>query len=231
MGQTESTFTARFGDGFREIDRWRGGVGWIAEPEESLQRASHALAVDGEVWVVAPVDCPGLDDLLSEYGEVAGVVVALDRHERDGDAVATRHDVPVYLPRPLAGVATDLEAPIEIFDDELAETGYRTIGLLDNPLWREVALHDPASGTLLVPEAVGTAPHYLAPGEQLGVHPMLRLRPPTHALSGLDPERLLLGHGSGVSVRTTRSLEEALGRARKTAPALYWKTLKGFVGR
>ena len=231
MSGTETTFTARFGDGFREIDRWRGGVGWIAEPEETLERASHALAVDGAVWVVDPVDCPGLADLLADYGDVAGVVVALDRHERDADAVAARHDVPVHLPRPLAGVATDLEAPVEIFDDELADTGYRTITVVDNVLWTEVALHDPASGTLLVPEAVGTAPHYLAPGEQLGVHAMLRLRPPKHALSGLDPDRLLVGHGSGVSVRTTRRLEEALARARRKAPALYWKTIKGFVGR
>ena len=231
MSQTEGAYASEFGGGFREIDRWRGGVGWIADPEETLQRASHALAVDGDVWVVDPVDCHGLDDLLADYGDVAGVVVALDRHERDADAVAERHDVPVYLPRPLAGVATDLEAPIEIFDDELADTGYRAITVVDSVLWKEVALHDPASGTLLVPEAVGTAPHYLAPGERLGVHAMLRLRPPKHALSGRDPDRLLVGHGSGVSVRTTRSLEEALARARRKAPALYWKTIKGLVGR
>lgn len=214
---------------YREIDRWEGGVGWIARPEEPLQRASHALADDDEVWVVDPVDCPGLDDLLAELGTVAGVVVGLDRHTRDADAVASRHDVAVHLHRPLAGVARNLDAPVEIVDDRLGDTGLRTITVVDNPLWSEVALHDAASGTLLVPEAVGTAPHYLAPGERLGVHPALRLRPPRHALSPLDPDRILLGHGSGVSVRATRTLDDALRNARRNAPRLYAETLASFL--
>ena len=219
-----------FEGGYREIDRWEGGVGWIAQPRETLQRASHALAADGEVWVVDPVDCPGLDDLLAEFGEVAGVVVDLDRHTRDADAIARRHDVAVHLPRPLAGVAADLDAPVEIVDGELGGTGYRTITVVDNALWSEVALHDPESGTLLVPEAVGTAEHYLAPGEQLGVHPMLRPRPPRHALSGLDPERVLEGLGRGLAVHATRTLEDALRGARRNAPRLYLETLRSFLG-
>lgn len=216
--------------GFREIDRWDGGVGWIADPRENLQRASHALAVDGEVWVVDPVDAPGLDDLLAEFGEVAGVVVGLDRHTRDAAAVATRHGVSVHLPRPLAGVASDLDAPVELVDGELADTGYRTVTVVDNRLWSEVALHQPSSGTLLVPEAVGTAFHYLAPGERLGVHPALRLMPPRRVLSGFDPERLLVGHGTGIQEGAAAALEEALGAARRNAPSLYAKTLRAFLG-
>ena len=77
----------------REIDRWDGGLGWIAHPEETMQRASHALATDEGVWLVDPVDCEGLDQLVEPLGEVAGVVVLLDRHaaqlprEGDGDVV------------------------------------------------------------------------------------------------------------------------------------------------
>lgn len=221
---------AEFEGDYREIDRWEGGVGWMAQPEETLQRASHALAGEDGVWVVDPVDCPGLDELLAEFGEVAGVVVGLDRHERDAAAVANRHGVSVHLPRPLAGVASDLDAPVEIVDDGLGGTGYRTITVVDNPLWSEVAFHDASSGTLLVPEAVGTAPHYVVEGERLGVHPALRLRPPRHALSGLDPERILVGHGSGVAVHATRALGDALRDARRNAPRLYVKALRSFLG-
>lgn len=210
-----------------EIDRWDGGVGWLAHPDETLQRASHALAVDGEVWVVDPVDAPGLDDLLADLGEVAGVVLGLDRHKRDAAALATRHGVSVCLPRPLADVADALDAPTTIVGDELADTGYRTHTLVDNRLWTEVALHHPEDGTLLVPEAVGTAPHYVVPGERLGVHPALRLRPPRRVLAGYQPERVLVGHGRGVHDDAAGALADALRAARRNAPRLYWKALIG----
>lgn len=214
----------------REIDRWQGGVGWIAHPGEPLERASHALVDGDDVWVVDPVDVGGLDDLLAALGEVAGVVVTLDRHTRDAAAVANRHGVAVHLPRPLAGVAAGLDAAVGIVDGSLADTGYRTITVVDNPFWAEVALHRPADGTLLVPEAVGTARHYLAPGERLGVHPALRPRPPRQTLSGLDPERVLVGHGEGIDVDAAGALETALQRARWTAPRLYAATLAGSLG-
>lgn len=213
-----------------EIDRWEGGVGWLAHPAETLQRASHALAVDGEVWVVDPVDAPGLDGLLADLGDVAGVVLGLDRHKRDAAAVATRHDVPVYLPRPLAGVAEALDATTAVVGEELADTGYRTHTLVDNRFWTEVALHHPGNGTLLVPEAVGTAPHFLVGGERLGVHPALRLRPPRRVLAGYEPERVLVGHGRGVHEGATAALADALRTARRNAPRLYWKALTGLVG-
>ena len=98
----------------REIDRYDGGVGWIAYPDEDMQRASHAVVGEnGGVWVVDPVDAAGLDELLAEYGEVAGVVVLLDRHKRDAAAIATRHDVSVYVPDFMDAVAQELDAPVE----------------------------------------------------------------------------------------------------------------------
>ena len=212
-------------DALRPIDRWDGGVGWLAHPDETLARASHALHLDDEVWVVDPVDAPGVDDLLSDLGEVAGVVLGLDRHKRDAAAVARRHDVAVHLPQPLAGVAEALDAPTEVFAGELAGTGYRTRTVVDNRLWTEVALWAPDTGTLLVPEAVGSAVHYIVGDERLGVHPALRVRPPRRVLSGLEPERILVGHGTGVHDGAAAALERALATARRTAPRLYAKTL------
>ncbi len=215
-----------------EIDRFEagdesttGGVGWIAHPEETMQRASHALAVDGEVWVVDPVDAPGLDDLLEEFGDVAGVVVLLDRHKRDAGAVARRHGVPVYLPEPLRGVAGDIDAPVEGFAGELADTGYRTQTVVDNFAWTEVALYNREDGVLVVPEAVGTTEYFLAGGERLGVHPALRLKPP-RSLARFEPDRILVGHGAGIHEDAADTLRDALSGARGRTPDLYLKNLR-----
>jgi len=222
---------------WREIDRFEtgdgddgvtGGVGWVAHPEETMQRGSHALAVDGDVWVIDPVDAPGIDDLLSEFGTVAGVVVLLDRHKRDAGAVARRHDVPVYLPDVMADEAENIDAPVERFQGELADTGYETQTVVDNFAWTEVALFDRAQGVLVVPEAVGTTEYFLASGERLGVHPALRLKPP-RKLARLEPDRILVGHGGGIHEDATGALQDALSGARGRTPGLYLKTLKTFL--
>ncbi|MBB6647934.1 hypothetical protein [Halobellus ruber] len=216
-------------DGYREIDRWDRGVGWIAYPDEEMQRASHAVVGDdGGVWVVDPVDAPDLDDLLAEFGDVAGVVVGLDRHKRDSAAVARRHDVAVHLPQWMSGVAGDLDAPVERFGGELADSGFRAVRIRDSaiPPWQEVGLSHDDDGTLIVPEAVGTATYFRAPGERLGVHPMLRLTPPRRELSRVAPDRVLVGHGEGVTTDAASVLRDALENARSNAPSAYGRALK-----
>ncbi|WP_435063301.1 hypothetical protein [Halobaculum sp. EA56] len=213
------------------VDEFDGGVGWIAYPDETMERASHALSVDGEVWVLDPVDADGVDDLIAGLdGDVAGVAVCLDRHRRDAAAVATRHDVPVYVPDWMTGVAAKLDAPVERFGRTLG--GLRAITVRDSsiPPWQEVALSDEDGGTLYVPEAVGTSAYMRTGAERLGVHPMLRLTPPRRALSGLDPERVLCGHGPGVLEDGADALSEALDVARSNAPGLYAKSLRTFLG-
>jgi len=211
-----------------EIDRFDGGIGWIAYPDERIQRASHALAVDGDVWVVDPVDAVGIDDVLADHGDVRGVVVLFDRHERDAAAFARRHDVPVYVPTCVDGVAADFDVPVERFRYELADTGYVVHELLDNRLWQEAILYSEDRDVLVVPEAVGTTEYFTTGIERLGVHPLLRVRPPT-ALGRFDPERVLVGHGSGVHTDATTALEDALDGARGRAFRLYWETLRSLV--
>ena len=218
-----------------EIDRYDGGVGWIAYPNETMERASHAFAVrDDEsdaddIWVIDPVDAPGVDDLLAEFGSVAGVVVGLDRHKRDCAEIAERHDVPVYISEWMTGVADDLGTDVEIerFGSRLADTGFETIRIRDStvPPWQEVGLFD--GETLIVPESLGTGSYFRGDRERLGVHPMLRLTPPTTTLSGLNPERVLVGHGVGVHERAAVALEDALSDSRRKAPGLYAKTITG----
>ncbi|WP_336344727.1 hypothetical protein [Halalkalicoccus ordinarius] len=212
----------------RKIDEWDGGFGWIAHPEEEMLRASHALATDEGVWLIDPVDVPDLDEWLTEFGEVAGVVALVGRHTRDAAEVANRYDVPVYLPEPLSSARKELDARVELFGDELPGTGYRTITLLDTPVWTEIALYDDESATLLVPESVGTAEFFRAPGERLGVHPARRLVPPT-PLRGFVPERILVGHGEGITEDASGALREALSGSRRNAAKLYTSTLKNYL--
>ncbi|WP_191965901.1 MULTISPECIES: hypothetical protein [Haloferax] len=215
----------------REIDRWDHGVGWLAYPDEAMQRASHAVEVDGDVWVFDPVDAPGVDDLLDDLGDVAGVVVGLDRHKRDAAAVANRHEVPVYVASWMTGVANELDVTVERFGSELADSGFQTFRVVDKtvPPWQEAGFFHEELDTLVVPEAVGTVGYYCAPGERLGVHPMLRPFPPRRLLSSFDPERLLVGHGAGVMENAGDELRTALANARKNLPSAYVQAFKTMV--
>jgi hypothetical protein len=214
----------------REIDRWDGGVGWIAYPDERMQRASHALRGEDGVWVVDPVDAPALDDLLADLGTVQGVAVCLDRHKRDADAVARRHDVSVHVPAWMDGVADAFDAPVERIQGELGDSGYRVHRIRDAafPRWQEAGLYGP-EGTLLVPEAVGTAPFFCAPEERLGVHPMLRPIPPRDELGDIAVSRVLVGHGEGVFDGADRALRNALDGARRRLPSAYARIVREMV--
>lgn len=211
------------------IDRHESGFGWIAHPDERMQRASHALEREGSVWLFDPVDAEGLDDYLAEFGSVRGVVVCLDRHKRDAAAIANRHDATVYLHDRFDGVAEEIDAPVVRFGAELGATGLETIVLRTSRFWQEIAVYDPTEGTLYVPESVGAAPYFLAGSERLGVHPMLRLTPPRSKLGGVDPERVLVGHGRGVLENAATELERALARSRRGAPRLYAGTARSLL--
>ncbi|WP_135825997.1 MBL fold metallo-hydrolase [Halorussus ruber] len=214
---------------FEEIDRWEEGVGWIAHPDETMLRASHAIDTDEGVWVVDPVDAEGIDDLFAEFGDVAGVVVLLNRHYRDADEIAQRHDVPVYVPAWFDRVP-EMTAPLRRFDTTLPGTDYRVLNVADSFGWEEAALYDEDSGTLVVGESVGNAPYFTTPGERIGVHPMMRLTPPS-VLRGLRPERVLVGHGRGATENAADALEDALRRSRRRTPKLYAENLRLLVQR
>src|SRR5262245_50894999 len=179
------------------------GFGWIAEEPALLQRASHALVADGQVWLVDPVEVDGLEERVHAAGRVVGVLQLLDRHGRDCAALARAYGVPLrFVPR--AGTPGP---PFE---------ASRSVRL---PLWREAALWWPERRTLVVADALGTAPYFRAPGERLSVHPFLRLFPP-RSLARLDPEHVLCGHGNGVhGTDAGEALREALRTARRRTPS------------
>jgi len=213
----------------RVIDRFDGGVGWIAYPKEGMQRASHALAVPSEdggeddVWVVDPVDGDGVDDLLDDLGDVRGVVVLMDRHGRDAEAIADRHDVPIFVP---SFVDPGMDAPTQPLGDTLPGSDFQVVRTVDWPIWDEAALYD--DETLVVGDLVGTVDYFRTDRERVGVHPMLRVSPPD-ALRQFTPDRILTGHGEGVLSDATRELEAATDGARRRAPKLWLKSAASFL--
>ena len=192
----------------RFCDEGNFGFGWL-DQDDRLRRASHALAAEGGVWLVDPVVWPEAEARVRQLGEPRGVVQLLDRHERDCADVAERLGVPHHVvPRaPIEG------APFEL----LPVSGWR--------LWREVALWWPGRRVLVVADALGTVGYFRAPGERLGVHPLLRLRPP-RALRLVFPEHVLTGHGAGVHADAARTLHRALATSRRRLPAALWSAFR-----
>jgi hypothetical protein len=189
-------------------DEFEGGFGWT-EPG-FLARTSHAVEVAGAVLVFDPVDAPGIDERIRALGEPEAVVQLLDRHERDSGAVAARLGIP--------HVRMELEG---------LESRGRLVRIVWNRFWKEVAFWEPERRVLVVADALGTVGYFTAPGEAIGVHPLLRLRPP-RSLGELGPEIILCGHGAGIHGDDTSStLDRALVTARRRLPALLVSQIRG----
>jgi len=186
------------------LDHQSYGLSWVMD--DPVARACHALAVEGRVWLVDPVDEAAAMAAAAALGEPAGVLQLLDRHNRDCAAIATRLGVP-HVVNP----------------DALAATPFELAPLIRWPAWRETVLWWPAKGVLVVPEAVGTAPAFAIGSGPVGVHPMIRLLPP-RALRRFAPRHLLVGHGPPVhGPEAASGLGEALARSRRDIPRLALK--------
>lgn len=180
------------------------GLSWVME--EPMARAAHALADDGRVWLVDPVDDAEALARAADLGAPAGVLQLLDRHNRDCAPIAARLGVP------------HLKVP-----DAVPDSPFEVVRVLRNRLWRESALWWPARRALVVAEVLGTVPAFALGDGDVGVHPMVRLTPP-NVLRGIDPELLLVGHGAPVEGAAVPSeVEQAIAHSRRDAPRLLLK--------
>jgi hypothetical protein len=196
------------GSEFRFCDEFEGGFGW--QVDERMQRTSHAVAVDGGVWIFDPMAWEPALERMAELGEPAGVVQLLDRHERDSPAVAARLGVPHFA------------VPIH----DLPGSGLELVRVADSRFWRELAAWIPSRQTLVFADALGTAGYFRAGDELLAVHPLLRLRPPRD-LARYDPEHVLCAHGAGVhGPETPAVLRAALRTARRRLPRAWVGALR-----
>lgn len=178
------------------------GLTWYEQ--NTMARAAHALRQGEHVWLVDPFEDAGALMAAAELGAVSAVIQLLDRHNRDGQQIATRLGVPL------------LRLPVGV-----AGGPFTVIPVISRPWWREVALWWPEERALIVAEAVGTGPLF-ALDRRLGVHPMLRLTPP-YVLRANHPERVLVGHGPPLESGGEVALGQALAHARTDIPKLLLK--------
>jgi hypothetical protein len=190
------------------VDEFDGGFGWIMR--EFMQRCSHALVLDGRVWLIDPVDVGGLEERVRAAGEPAGVLQLLDRHNRDCVELARRLDVPHHVvpPEPVGPFAF--------------------LPIRSSRRWREVALWWQDRRVLVCADALGTADYYRARGERLAVHPLLRLRPPR---LDVQPEAILCGHGPGVLAGADAALREAFSTSRRRIPKQLASAIRAWANR
>jgi hypothetical protein len=175
------------------------GLSWT--PDETMERTSHALVHDGRVWLVDPVADPEALRRAEGLGTPAAVVQLLDRHGRDGAAIAASLGIP------------HLRVP-----DAIPDAPFRVLKVLDVPKWRERALWWPERRALVVAEAVGTGRFFAFGDAPAGVHLLLRLRPPG-VLRDLEPEHLLAGHGPALhGPAAAEGLHAAYARSRRDLP-------------
>jgi glyoxylase-like metal-dependent hydrolase (beta-lactamase superfamily II) len=192
----------------RFCDELEFGFGWLVD--EFMERCSHALVARGRVWLIDPLAGDGVEERVRAAGEPAGVLQLLDRHNRDGVALASRLGVPHHV------VPLEPIAPFEFRHVRLGRT------------WQEVALWWPERRVLICADALGTAPYFRAGDERLAVHPFLRFRPPRRAFEDLRPSAVLCGHGAGVLDRAEEALREALRTARRRIPGQLASALRAW---
>lgn len=213
------------------LDGPPSGFGWIAHPNESGRRSSHAFVGPDGVWLVDPLDADGVDERIRETGAVAGVVACSNYHARDAERFARRYGVPVTVPPWLDRVAGQIDTRVRrtrtVADDSIR---FHRLGPI--PGWTEALAV--ADDTVYVADALARRS---AVGEEVvGLVLPFRLRPPRAAFAATTPAdatdartenatdartefpaRLLTGHGRGVHDNAAEALSLAL-----TAP---WRRL------
>lgn len=212
-----SIFEREDSDGARVTVEYDGGLSWIAHPDEEGKRSSHAISTADGVWLIDPLDAPNVEERIAPLGDVAGVAVLSCWHARDAGLFARRHDVPVYIPEWLSRVESLVDPPVERYTFSPAAE-FRVLPCRPFPNWEEAFWYHSPSETLIVPESLGTIETFCVGDERIGLELFRRLQPPTE-LAGLDPKRILVGHGPGITDHSGSALREAIDSARWTFPA------------
>lgn len=198
----------------RFCDELPFALGWY-DDGDALRRTSHALAHATGVWLVDPIDIREAEDRWLRLGEPRGVIQLLSHHNRDVEALSSRLAVPLH----------------RVPGKNLEAAPFRFLRVQSLPGWREVALWWPERRTLAVGDALGTLGYFVAGGERIGVHPLLRFRPP-RSLEGLPAEHVLCGHGAGVhGPQAAGEVDRALRTARRRLPAAWLGAVRHWTHR
>lgn len=199
------------------VCEWEDGVCWIAHPDEGGKRTSHALRGEDGLWILDPLDASNVDEFLDPLGDVAGVAVLSCWHARDADVFASRYDVAVHVPEWMDRVEERVDAPVKRYTLSPGESEFDILPCRPFPRWQEVFLYDSPTKTLVIPDSMGTIEPFRLGDERLGLELFRRLQPPEQ-LHGLEPERILVGHGPPVTENATEALQTALEQPRRKFP-------------
>ena len=184
-----------------QVDEHPFGISWVID--EPAARASHALKVDGRVYIIDPVEHPAALERIEVLGPVAAVVQLLDRHNRDCAAIAEKLGV-AHLRDARAIPNTPLQA-IRVVDTAALARGRAVVAAPRRPR-RARGARD------LVDLDRGPRRRRPAPD------------PPPAAAEGAAryrPAYLLTGHGPPVEGPDARDgVEWAYDRAREDIPRL-----------
>lgn len=219
---------------YEVVDQWDCGIGWLAHPNETGRRTSHAvIGEDGGLWLIDPIDAPGIDEELSKLGDVRGVIVCSNYHVRDADIFAARLDVPVYCPPWLSRAASQLDAQVEPERKTVGTSGFELRRCRPFPGWSEAVAYRVTDRTLYVPDILGTSPLFTVGEERLGMYLLCRFAPPRQVFEGLSPQQILVGHGTGIFENASAVLRTALDGARRRLPAALrsngWRQLRALT--
>ena len=206
------------------IDKWENGFGWIARPEEAMERTSHAFWDEG-LYLVDPLDAENLDQKIEEFGEVKGIILLFDRHERDSVELAERYGCPIFVPE---WFERSLNAEVKEVSGKVPDTDWEIHQVVDSKTGKETALYNSERKTLIVADALGTTDHMLGRGEKLGMNPFYRLSPPVKLLE-FDPERIFCGHGEGIQENASEYMKETLRHSRLKAPSAFFNAFYEFL--
>jgi len=122
--------------------------------------------------------------------------------------------VPPWLDRAADRLSEPVERARTLGDSGFELTRYNPI-----PGYDEAIAYRERDGTLYVPDALGTAPFYTVGAERLACYGVLRLIPPRELFASVEPEQVLVGHGTGVFTDATAALQDALAGARRRLPS------------
>lgn len=200
-----------------------------------MQRTSHALVTAGGVWLVDAITDDDAEAAVAALGRAVGVISLMDRHLRDGADIAARLDVPFYVP---SGRIRQEVPSARRFDHTIPDAPFTFLDIQRvDFLWHEVAMWWDEPEVLVVADAVGTASYFRSGEERLGVHPLLRVKPPK-LLEPLRPRLLLCGHGDPLEAEAATALPSAIANARAGIGGMAANTvraggewLRGRIGR
>lgn len=229
-----SIYDRRSPSKYEIVDRWNNGFSWLAHPSETGQRTSHTVVgTDDGVWVIDPLDAPGINEEIAALGDVRGVFVCSNYHVRDAERFATRYDVPVYCPSWLSRAVSKLNAPIDPGTNTIGTSGFELRRCRPFPGWSEAVAYREADKTLYVPDVLGTSPLFTVDEEKIGMYLLCRFFPPQAVFDDLSPRQILVGHGAGIFENASAALKTALDGARRRLPAALrsngWRQLQALT--